>query len=54
MLAAVERNDTPKDAESMAAKVLKMKMWPDDSGGPVRDPALFRDSPTFLMVLVET
>ncbi|KAL8797467.1 MAG: hypothetical protein Q9195_000283 [Heterodermia aff. obscurata] len=34
VFAAVDRDDTPRDAESMAAKVLKMKMWPDDSGGP--------------------
>ena len=44
MFAAVDRDDTPKDVESMAAKVLKMKMWPDDSGGPVRDPSLVRNT----------
>lgn len=32
VLAAVGKNDTPKDAESMAAKVLKLKLWPDDTG----------------------
>ena len=41
VFAAVDRDDTPKEVESMAGKVLKMKMWPDDSGGPVRGPLLF-------------
>lgn len=36
VFAAVDRDDTPKEVESMAAKVLKMKMWPDDDGGLVR------------------
>ena len=35
VFAAVDRDDTPKEVESMAAKVLKMKMWPDDDGGQV-------------------
>ena len=38
----------------MAGKVLKMKMWPDDNGGPVRDPSLFRNIAAFLIVIVET
>ncbi|KAL8675905.1 MAG: hypothetical protein Q9186_007512 [Xanthomendoza sp. 1 TL-2023] len=33
VFAAVASDDTPKEVESMAAKVLKMKMWPDDAGG---------------------
>ena len=33
VFAAVDRDDTVKEVESMAAKVLKMKMWPDDSSG---------------------
>ncbi|KAL8645799.1 MAG: hypothetical protein Q9226_007134 [Calogaya cf. arnoldii] len=33
VFAAVAPDDTPKEVESMAAKVLKMKMWPDDAGG---------------------
>ena len=33
VFAAVDRDDTQKDVESMALKVLKMKMWPDESGG---------------------
>lgn len=35
MFAAVAPDDTTKEVESMAAKVLKMKMWPDDAGGTV-------------------
>ena len=33
VFAAVDRDDTHKDVESMASKVLRMKMWPDESGG---------------------
>lgn len=36
VFAAVDRDDSAKEVESMAAKVLKMKMWPDDNGGAVR------------------
>jgi D-aminoacyl-tRNA deacylase len=32
VLAAVGPNDTRKDADSLAAKVLKMKLWPDEQG----------------------
>ena len=32
VLAAVGPNDSRKDAESMASKVLKMKLWPDENG----------------------
>lgn len=32
VFAAVAEKDTQKDVEAMAAKVLKMKMWPDESG----------------------
>jgi len=35
VFAAVGPDDTPKDADSLAAKVLKLKMWPDDNGGTV-------------------
>ena len=35
VFAAVAQDDTPKEVESMAAKVLKMRMWPDDAGGTV-------------------
>ncbi|KAK3994655.1 D-Tyr tRNAtyr deacylase-like domain-containing protein [Cladorrhinum sp. PSN332] len=33
VLAAVAPGDTEKEAESLAAKVLKLKLWDDDSGG---------------------
>ncbi|KAL8920055.1 MAG: hypothetical protein Q9172_004663 [Xanthocarpia lactea] len=33
VFAAVAPDDTSKEIESMAAKVIKMKMWPDDAGG---------------------
>lgn len=36
VFAAVGPDDTGKDAESMASKVLKLKMWPDEAGGTVR------------------
>lgn len=36
VFAAVAKDDTRKEVESMAAKVLKLKMWPDDTGGTVR------------------
>ena len=32
VLAAVGPHDTQKDADSLAAKVLKMKLWPDENG----------------------
>jgi hypothetical protein len=35
VLAAVGPDDTKKDAESMAAKVLKMRLWPDEAGNGV-------------------
>lgn len=34
VLAAVSRDDTMKDIESMAAKILKSKFWDDDSKDP--------------------
>ena len=39
VFAAVAPEDTRKDAESMASKVLKLKMWPDEAGGTVSIPA---------------
>ncbi|KAI4135832.1 MAG: hypothetical protein LQ347_000335 [Umbilicaria vellea] len=33
VFAAVAPDDTPKEVESMAAKVLKLKIWPDEAGG---------------------
>lgn len=35
MFAAVGKDDTQKDAESLAARVLKLKIWPDEAGGTV-------------------
>ena len=44
VFAAIGPNDTRKDAETMASKVLKMKMWPDESGSSVRQTWLKRRS----------
>ena len=33
VFAAIGKDDTPKEAESMASKVLKVKLWEDDQGG---------------------
>lgn len=35
VFAAVAPGDTEKEADSLAAKVLKMKLWDDDSCGRV-------------------
>jgi D-tyrosyl-tRNA(Tyr) deacylase len=35
VFAAVAADDTQKEVESMASKVLKMKLWPDESGATV-------------------
>jgi D-tyrosyl-tRNA(Tyr) deacylase len=35
VFAAVAPGDTEKDADTLAAKVLKMKLWDDDNGGRV-------------------
>ena len=35
MFAAVAPGDTEKDADALAAKVLKMRLWDDDAGGQV-------------------
>ena len=32
VFAAVGPDDTQKDAESLASKVLKLKIWPDENG----------------------
>ncbi len=31
VLAAIGPNDTRKDADSMASKIIKMKLWPDEN-----------------------
>jgi D-aminoacyl-tRNA deacylase len=33
VFAAVAPTDTEKEAESLAAKILKLKLWDDESGG---------------------
>lgn len=33
MFAAMAPGDTEKEADSLAAKVLKMKLWDDEKGG---------------------
>lgn len=38
VFAAVAPGDTEKEAESLAAKVLKMKLWDDESGARVGAP----------------
>ena len=35
VFAAVAPDDTQKEVEAMAAKVLKLKLWPDEAGGTV-------------------
>ncbi|KAL6721345.1 D-tyrosyl-tRNA(Tyr) deacylase [Lecanora helva] len=35
VFAAVAAEDTRKEVESMAAKVLKMKLWPDQTGATI-------------------
>ncbi|KAF1349217.1 D-tyrosyl-tRNA deacylase-like protein [Lizonia empirigonia] len=35
VLAAVSKDDTEKDIESMASKILKIKLWDDNSTDPV-------------------
>jgi len=35
VFAAVDKDDTRKEVEAMAAKVLKLKMWPDEAGATV-------------------
>ena len=34
VLAAISRDDTEKDIESMASKILKAKLWDDDTKEP--------------------
>ena len=41
VLAAVAPGDTEREVESMAKKILKLKLWDDESGGRVRCPVSF-------------
>jgi D-tyrosyl-tRNA(Tyr) deacylase len=36
VFAAMAPGDTEKEADSLAAKVLKLKLWDDEAGGRVR------------------
>lgn len=36
VFAAVAPGDTEREADSLAAKVLKLKLWDDETGGRVR------------------
>lgn len=36
VLAAVGKEDTEKDADTLAAKILKVKLWPDENNATVR------------------
>ncbi len=36
VFAAVAPDDTRTEVESMAAKILKLKMWPDEAGRTVK------------------
>lgn len=40
VFAAVAPGDTEKEMETMANKVLRMKLWDDDAGGRVCPPLL--------------
>lgn len=39
VLAAMAPGDTEKEADSLASKVLKLKLWSDESGRQVRVPS---------------
>jgi hypothetical protein len=47
VFAAVAPGDTEKEMDSLAAKVLKLKLWDDDAGGRVRFLLLFFSQPLF-------
>lgn len=38
VLTAVAAGDTEKEADTLANKVLRLKLWGDDNGGMVGDP----------------
>ena len=40
VFAAMAPGDTEREADTLAAKVLKMKLWDDDEGGRVGDHTL--------------
>ena len=38
VFAAVAPGDTEKDADALAIRILKMRLWDDEAGGRVRTP----------------
>lgn len=54
IFAGVGKDDTVKDAESMASKVLKMKLFEDDSGGKVSSTLLPTEFFALTQAKVET
>lgn len=40
VFAAVAPGDTEKEADSLAAKVIKLKLWDDENGGRVSSPLI--------------
>ena len=50
VFAAVAPEDTRKEVESMAAKVLKLKMWPDEAGRTVKSKCL--DTTIFMFLTI--
>lgn len=49
VFAAVAPGDTEKEADSLATKVVRMKLWDDEEGGRVSAASLFRSCETMLM-----
>jgi len=48
VFAAVAPGDTEKDAEALASKVLKMRMWDDEAGGRYDDTSFWGTSQCML------
>ncbi len=48
VFAAMAPGDTEKEADSLAAKVLKLKLWDDESGGRVSFVFGLRDESPFV------
>lgn len=46
VFAAVAPGDTEKEVNSVASKVLKMKLWDDEAGGRVSQSCLYSDLAT--------
>lgn len=51
VFAAVAPGDTEKDADALAAKVLKMRLWDDEAGGRVWETLCLCTSNTFLILI---